>query len=267
MKKKRDHILFELAHVGLTFDVAPNYPYAPPYQEPYPYNQTLDAARLALAFLYILHGDKYCWYNDQLNKFSENTEISSVELKQFISILLQEVENFTISGFSDLNSFFNHCHTQVLSGLSNLAEIYPYRSTLDAIKSTLVFFDAVERCSPSKANLRADPVYFLEHYLYQLGDVFNNTTRAVLIPTVRELSLADFIKVRSVPIGFLGVTTEVKRADNRNLSPLEFFVHDANHFRLVLQHNEQELKARQSLTRESEFYFIVNLLLLLEIIF
>ncbi len=104
---------------------------------------------------------------------------------------------------------------------------FPYRPTIDAIESAIRLIDKLNRLSPDS---KAVKLYHFDRYAYHRHSLVASH-EVVLVPTLAELSLTDFIKTRSVPIEFVGVTTRTMRADGHQQSPLDFWYHDLNHAR------------------------------------
>lgn len=104
---------------------------------------------------------------------------------------------------------------------------FPYRPTIDAIESAIRFFDKINRADP---NNKAVKLYHFDRYCYHRHSLVANPD-LILFPTTEELSLADFIKTRSVPISFIGVVSKTTRVDGHYQSPLDFWYHDLNHAR------------------------------------
>lgn len=113
---------------------------------------------------------------------------------------------------------------------------YPYFPSICTIKDALEFFDTVERVT--KKNI--PPLYHSDRYLYYFHPVLLSQERDgfVLIPTHHNLSISDFIKVRSTPIGFVGVSVQSVFADGYYNSPLDFLIHDVNHVRRLKTYND-----------------------------
>lgn len=109
---------------------------------------------------------------------------------------------------------------------------YPYRPTLEAIELGLKLLDKLNRLEPGN---RAVPFYHFDRYAYHKFGIFGNPD-VVIMPIAEEIGFYDLLRVRSVPIGFLGVTTETIRVDRHWQSPLEFWYHDINHVRRMTEY-------------------------------
>lgn len=115
---------------------------------------------------------------------------------------------------------------------------YPYRPTLDAIEAAIRLLDKLNRLEPGN---RAVQLYHFDRYCYHRHALVANPD-VVLIPTMKELSLADFIRTRAVPIEFVGVVSRTTRVDGHQQSPLDFWYHDLNHARRLYAYIRRRLK-------------------------
>src|SRR3989344_5747497 len=107
------------------------------------------------------------------------------------------------------------------------SEPFPYRPTIDAIESAIRLLDKMNRLQPGN---KAMKLYHFDRYCYHRHSLVSSQD-VVLIPTLDELSLVDFIRTRSVPIEFVGVISKTTRVDGHQQSPLDFWYHDLNHAR------------------------------------
>ena len=115
---------------------------------------------------------------------------------------------------------------------------FPYRPTLDAIESAIRLLDKLNRLEPGN---RAVQLYHFDRYCYHRHALVANSD-VVLIPTMKELSLADFIRTRAVPVEFVGVVSRTTRVDGHQQSPLDFWYHDLNHARRLYAYIHRRLK-------------------------
>jgi hypothetical protein len=114
----------------------------------------------------------------------------------------------------------------------------PYRPTLDAIEAAIRLLDKLNRLEPGN---RAVQLYHFDRYCYHRHALVANPD-VVLIPTLKELALADFIRTRAVPIEFVGVVSRTTRVDGHQQSPLDFWYHDLNHARRLYAYIRRRLK-------------------------
>lgn len=104
---------------------------------------------------------------------------------------------------------------------------FPYRPTIDAIESALRLLDKLNRFEPGN---RAVPLYHFDRYAYHRHALVTDPN-LIVFPTIKNLTFFDLIRVRSVPIGFVGVVSRTIRVDRHYQSPLDFWYHDLNHVR------------------------------------
>lgn len=104
---------------------------------------------------------------------------------------------------------------------------YPYQPTIEAIEVVLAFFDKMVRIIDST---HCEPYYHTDRYGHY-PNAIKFDYRVIIIPTCKELTLKDLVRVRSVPIAFAGITLVSIFGDRHWQSPLEFWNHDMNHIR------------------------------------
>lgn len=117
---------------------------------------------------------------------------------------------------------------------------YPYRPTLDAIEAAIRFFDKVNRLDPEN---RAVKLYHFDRYCYHRHALVTSE-EVILLPTIEELGVVDFIRTRSVPIEFIGVISKTLRVDGHAQSPLDFWYHDLNHARRLFAYIKKSLREK-----------------------
>ncbi len=95
---------------------------------------------------------------------------------------------------------------------------YPYRPTIDAIENAIRLLDKLNRMQPDS---KAVSLYHFDRYCYHRHSIVVSDD-VIIFPTFVELNMLDFIKVRCVPIEFVGVISETTRVDGHQQSPLDF---------------------------------------------
>ncbi|GEM_PF-2187277 len=115
--------------------------------------------------------------------------------------------------------------------IDNAETPFPYTNTVLAIERATEFFDVVCRAEMGED---APELYHSGRYEYYLHYLLAQKEH-IIFPTGSALSATDLIKVRGVPIGFVGVNTTVERVDGFKQTPYEFFHHDVNHSRRMFQ--------------------------------
>ncbi len=147
----------------------------------------------------------------------------------------------------------------------------PYLPTLRAIAEAIAFFDLVARQKrdfyktvPKDKIIEHDPrntayaSYHMYRYKYRLDQLLNMVPEEIVIPTFESLSATDLMRVRGVPIRFIGLSREFLYVDEFEQSPEEFFMHDANHsWRMIMEDRAAEEKygkSKEQLIEESNAF-------------
>lgn len=147
-------------------------------------------------------------------------------------------------------AYMNEFRAVSLSRIREVADKkLPYLATLDAIERAVEFFDIVQRTVNPK---ESPELYHSGRYEYYLHYLTAQGPEHITFPTIAALGSTDLIKVRGVPLGFVGVNTSNSRVDGFIQTPYEFFIHDVNHVRRMFQFALKEAQ-RQGGTR-LEFY-------------
>lgn len=139
---------------------------------------------------------------------------------------------------------------------------YPYLPTIHALVNALSFLDIIKR--REYEGLSAP--YHTDRYLYHLTQMHNPPTQKngkfVYLPLVGNLYLRDFIRLRAVPLGVLGVSSQMVFNDAFWNGPADFFIHDVNHVRRLDSYNQQSWKNRQPVEAiEKDYDFISQIIL------
>lgn len=140
----------------------------------------------------------------------------------------------------------------------------PYLPTLEAIMKGVTFFDVASRVKrgfygdlPTENIYEHDPrqkayaSYHMYRYEYRWNEIKGMLPEEIVIPTFEPLGATDLMKIRGVPVWFVGLSTDFTYVDEFEQSPEEFFMHDVNHsYRMIL--TTEEYQKRKGLT-DSEF--------------
>lgn len=107
----------------------------------------------------------------------------------------------------------------------NRLSVYPYMGTIMVIEDALTFLDVVWRV----INRESYPEYY--HTLRYRGHLPHMLSKIdnIIFPTCASLGATNFIRLRCVPIHFLGVSHKPVLADHFINTPLDFFSHDVQH--------------------------------------
>ena len=99
----------------------------------------------------------------------------------------------------------------------------PYEGTLRVIFESLNFFDTACRLEKNLST------HFQKKYWYRYEELMQRIPQLIIIPTFDNISATDLMKVRGVPLYFIGVSPDPIYVDEFWQSPLEFLIHDLNH--------------------------------------
>jgi hypothetical protein len=91
-------------------------------------------------------------------------------------------------------------------------------------------------------------LYHADRYSYIFSHILNDQT--IYFPLTKSLTLKDFILLRSVPIGFIGIESQSTFIDGDFNSPLDCFLHDMHHFRRQIGHNNLYLARTNSIPED-----------------
>lgn len=195
-------------------------------------------------------------YNNFKQKFDNNnlkTNTSFPELFPTVNKLLHELFSEEINFMCKENELLIGFRDKVVNSLRHVSlknrQFCPYLPTLNAIFDSIAFFDVIAR---HKKNFYNDlnPNVILEHnpkeklnapyhmykYEYRKDELLGEIPHEIIIPTFTNLSATDLMKVRGVPIRFVGLSTDFIYVDEFEQSPEEFLMHDMNHsYRMMIE--------------------------------
>jgi len=176
------------------------------------------------------------------------------EFKDPIEFLQHNIHSPEVMSVIKENGILSRMHSQidhnllcVKEGKDNKKDNYPhkppivspysYLPTIICMEKAISFIDCV--VNDSYNNIR--PHYYAQDfysYIYSFYDVTLHQQPFVLFPTIRDLTLDDFIKTRAVPIGLVSVKAKPHFADGFYHSPLDIFMHDVTHARRTMSYND-----------------------------
>jgi hypothetical protein len=115
--------------------------------------------------------------------------------------------------------------------------MWPYKATIMVIEELLKIVDIISR----RLRKEASPKYYhnfrYRGYLTYLLD--EAAPQNIVFPTVYPIGSTFLIEVRCAPIYFLGVVTDFTHADQYDNSPLDFWAHDIQHARRLIQEDRR----------------------------
>lgn len=219
--------------------------------------------------------ESYKSLKERFEAAGNSPEVSFKELFPIVDRLLSEAFS------EELNEM---CRTTpLLAGIRDKAVISlrhvclknrtfcPYLPTLRAIAEGIAFFDLAARQKkgfyetiPTNAIVEHNPEstpnasYHMYRYKYRLDQLMNMIPHEIIIPTFEPLSATDLMRVRGVPIRFVGISSDFLYVDEFEQSPEEFFMHDCNHsWRMIMEDNNCEQKygkTKEQLIEESNAF-------------
>lgn len=179
-----------------------------------------------------LVGDPMTSYQDfrnRLRQFGRNA--SFPEFSSIVEYLILELESDSeLLKACRKNPALASYRSAVLTRLQSLPRECPYLRTFYGIERAVEFFDVWRRSQGSH-----EPIYHSAHYEYYLHALMGEIPDHIAFPTLADLSVEDFLLVRGVPIGFVGVHVDDIRVDGFVQTPYEMFTHDPNHARRMHQ--------------------------------
>ena len=110
-----------------------------------------------------------------------------------------------------------------------------YKQGILVIMNVLELYDVVERTDKNKKNNNGVYYHYLNYsyYVYNIVECKND----FLLPILFDISATNIIKVRTKHLYFCGICTSIKYVDEFYQTPLEFFIHDINHSRRMIEKN------------------------------
>lgn len=266
--------LGHLRHVSFDFKLAedsPDYVHAPVIAGPYPIDPTTRQIEKANNFLRIVNGENQVdttpFGAENLDELEElqrtqsvidrklinDADTSYADFKQRLdedgfdaefpefAPTLEYVQKRLLSGKdvaegcsqSNLVAQLREVALQAIEGArigdDQQAKTPKYRESIYALETALEFFDVMQRSGED-----TPPLYHSDRYEYYLHFLLGQQDH-VIYPTIAPTGATDLMKLRHVPVGIAGVTTETTYVDGFPQSSYEFFHHDINHSRRMYQ--------------------------------
>lgn len=197
-------------------------------------------------------------YRDIQSKFNGASDIqaSFPEMFPVVDRLIREMYSDAMNGLCADNNLFIAIRDKATISLRHVAlknRIFcPYSATLRAIGEAVAFFDIVARFKrdfykdqPTGCIIEHNPrevknaSYHMYRYKYRLDSMLAMVPGQIIIPTFEYLSATDLMRVRGVPIRFIGLSTDFIYVDEFEQSPEEFYMHDCNHSYRMIQEDEK----------------------------
>lgn len=202
-------------------------------------------------------------YNSFNQRFSENrfnTNTSFPELFPTVNKILTQLFEDDINTICKDNELLIGFRDKVVNSLRHVSlknrTFCPYLPTVNAIFSSIAFFDVVARhkkkfykdINPNDIiehdpKEKANAAYHMYKYQYRMDELLSKVPDEIIIPTFANLSATDLMKVRGVPIRFVGLSKDFIYVDEFEQSPEEFLMHDINHSYRMMIEDERYLES------------------------
>jgi len=203
------------------------------------------------------------------NRF--NTHTSFPELFPTVNKMLTEMFTPDINEMCGENEILLGLRDKTVNSLRHVSmknrTFCPYLPTLNAIFKSIEFFDIVARhkkdfyqdINPHEIfehnpKEKSNAAYHMYKYKYRMDELMGKIPDEIIIPTFAQLSATDLMKVRGVPIRFVGLSKDFIYVDEFEQSPEEFLMHDINHSYRMSQEDDKYLASmsREQLLSEQD---------------
>ncbi len=189
-----------------------------------------------------------------------STEVSFPELFPVVDRIITEVFSDEINKLCEATPLLAGIRDKAVISLRQVSlknrKFCPYLPTLLAIADGVAFFDLVARQKkgfydkmPKDKIVEHNPretqhaSYHMYRYKYRFDQMLSMIPEEIVIPTFESLSATDLMRVRGVPIRFVGISPDFLYVDEFEQSPEEFFMHDSNHsWRMIMEDRDAEKK-------------------------
>ncbi len=175
-------------------------------------------------------------------------------LEPFRIKALQDLFHISVDFSATEDPAYPHCQP--------FADRYPYLPTIHAIVNALSFLDIINRMEYEGISAP----YHTDRYRYHLTHMYDlpseKNGKFVYLPLVGSLYLRDFLKLRPVPLGFLGVSTQMIFNDAYWNGAEDFFYHDVNHVRRLNSYNQRAWTNQNPLEIIAKNYDFINQMIL-----
>lgn len=188
----------------------------------------------------------YTQFTYRFHQNSFNPYTSFPELFPTVNKIMTELFTDDINSMCEENNVLIGFRDKVVNSLRHVSlknrTFCPYFPTIQAIFQSISFFDVIERLKKDFYNdihsdkiiehnpkEKAHAAYHMYKYEYRKNDLLSKIPQEIIIPTFVNLSATDLMKIRGVPIRFVGLSKKFIYVDEFEQSPEEFLMHDMNH--------------------------------------
>ncbi|AKH32638.1 hypothetical protein XF24_00281 [candidate division SR1 bacterium Aalborg_AAW-1] len=208
-------------------------------------------------------------YNEIKTRFNKNNnspETSMPELFPVVDKIKKSLFNDKINNLCKNNPVLLAMRDNVDNSLTHISfknrVFCPYESTIRAIYDGIKFYDIVarlekqfyEHCN-TEGPIQHNPkdidnaLYHTYRYEYRYNEMMGMIPDEIIIPTFEYLGATDIMKIRGVPLRFVGLSEDFIYVDEFLQSPKEFFMHDVNHsYRMAME--DIQFSKKLGLSRE-----------------
>lgn len=114
--------------------------------------------------------------------------------------------------------------------------MYPYKATVLVIEKMLQLIDIIRRLQEKSSK----PYYHQFRYrMYLTWLLDEGMPNIIVFPCISYMGATLLIQTRCVPIALLGVITKTTLADRYPNTPLDFWMHDIQHWRRMAQEDQR----------------------------
>lgn len=195
-----------------------------------------------------------------------NPYTSFPELFPTVNKVMNELFTDEINHMCEENEILVGFRDKVVNSLRHVSlknrVFCPYLPTVNAIFDAVAFFDVVSRHKKEfyhdlstteiiehNPKEKANASYHMYKYQYRMNELLSKIPDEIIIPTFTNTSATDLMKIRGVPIRFVGLSSDFLYVDEFEQSPEEFLMHDGNHsYRMMIE--DEKYRAENNLSRE-----------------
>jgi len=182
--------------------------------------------------------------------------IQIIELKDCVDYLKHGLDIEIIENKCRENPILQQLRDSLLCSIfsvtSNEEMSYLYGPTIRVLIKIIDFYDIIIR------SIHEVPPYYHKYryeryveYCISLRDLF-------IFPTFAYIGATDLIKLRAYPLFPIGLNIKLEFVDEFFQSPIEFFIHDINHTRRMIETNISDMKKNgvdiDKQTQVTEYY-------------
>ncbi len=188
----------------------------------------------------------YNKYKGSASKHIPMPEFTSLVKKMTSFLEKSDNEIATQYGFTVLPTPLAVQKTLLLQEVFFIKELY-YDTVLEFCSHFVEFTENLVRTKRKNVDKGCPfPDYFhRKRYYYYLNWCLDRFPNVILFPTFDPVGATDLIKMRCAPVFLVGMLFDTTYADEFELTPAEFFFHDVNHSRIIVQQDEAYIDTKK----------------------